>query len=240
MDELKLTSHHIPSSADHPPEGQKRFKLVIEYDGTAYSGWQRQINGPSVQQTLEEALARLTGEKIGVVGSSRTDAGVHAKVYVANFRTDARIPVDRIPYAFNTHLPGDIVVTGAMELHDGFNAIAVEDFFIVFVNQWEDHRIKPGTCIQRRADFACAKFEEFQQPVVIRERRWVTRVAENKRQDIVVLRLQGIERLCRQVAVEHAGIHRLITVERFNAVLKLFNFGAVDELGVVVHVVVSE
>ena len=65
MDELKLTSHHIPSSADHPPEGQKRFKLVIEYDGTAYSGWQRQINGPSVQQTLEEALARLTGETIG-------------------------------------------------------------------------------------------------------------------------------------------------------------------------------
>ena len=79
MDELKLTSHHIPSSADHPPEGQKRFKLVIEYDGTAYSGWQRQINGPSVQQTLEEALARLTGEKIGVVGSSRTDAGVHLR-----------------------------------------------------------------------------------------------------------------------------------------------------------------
>ena len=61
MDELKLTSHHIPSPADHPPEGQKRFLLVIEYDGTAYSGWQRQINGPSVQQTLEEALARLTG-----------------------------------------------------------------------------------------------------------------------------------------------------------------------------------
>ena len=79
MDELKLTSHHIPSSADHPPEGQKRFKLVIEYDGTAYSGWQRQINGPSVQQTLEEALARLTGEKIGVVGSSRTDAGAARK-----------------------------------------------------------------------------------------------------------------------------------------------------------------
>ena len=78
MDELKLTSHHIPSSADYPPEGQKRFKLVIEYDGTAYSGWQRQMNGPSVQQTLEEALSRLTGEKIAVTGSSRTDAGVHA------------------------------------------------------------------------------------------------------------------------------------------------------------------
>ena len=72
--------------------------------------------------------------------------------------------------------------------------------------------------------------------IVIGKRRWVTRVAENKRQDIVVLRLQGIERLCRQVAVEHAGIHRLITFERFDTVLKLFNFSAVDELGVVVHV----
>ena len=56
MDELRLTSRHIPSPADHPPEGKKRFRLTIEYDGTAYSGWQRQINGPSVQQTLEEAF----------------------------------------------------------------------------------------------------------------------------------------------------------------------------------------
>ena len=55
MAEFKLQSHHIPSPADHPPDGQRRFKLVVEYDGTAYSGWQRQINGPSVQQTLEEA-----------------------------------------------------------------------------------------------------------------------------------------------------------------------------------------
>lgn len=102
MDELKLTSHHIPSSADHPPEGQKRFKLVIEYDGTAYSGWQRQINGPSVQQTLEEALARLTGEKIGVVGSSRTDAGVHAYGLCAHFDSATRVPPEKICFALNT------------------------------------------------------------------------------------------------------------------------------------------
>ena len=95
MDELKLTSHHIPSPADYPPEGQKRFKLVIEYDGTAYSGWQRQINGPSVQQTLEEALARLTGEKISAVGSSRTDAGVHALGQCAHFDTSSRIPPEK-------------------------------------------------------------------------------------------------------------------------------------------------
>ena len=83
MDELRLTSRHIPSPADHPPEGQKRFRLTIEYDGTAYSGWQRQINGPSVQQTLEEALTRLTGETIGVVGSSHQKPRPHRSSIVS-------------------------------------------------------------------------------------------------------------------------------------------------------------
>ena len=122
MDELKLTSHHIPSSADHPPEGQKRFKLVIEYDGTAYSGWQRQINGPSVQQTLEEALARLTGEKIGVVGSSRTDAGVHAYGLCAHFDSATRVPPEKICFALNTMLPPDIRVRDSMLAPEGFHA----------------------------------------------------------------------------------------------------------------------
>ena len=79
-----------------------RYKLIIEYDGTAYSGWQRQINGPSVQQTLEEALARLTGEKIGVVGSSRTDAGVHAYGLCAHFDSATRVPPEKICFALNT------------------------------------------------------------------------------------------------------------------------------------------
>ena len=78
---------------------------------------------PKLIAALEKAAAMVVGHKVHITGCGRTDAGVHAKVYVANFRTDARIPVDRIPYAFNTHLPGDIVVTGAMEVHDGFNAI---------------------------------------------------------------------------------------------------------------------
>ena len=122
MDELKLTSHHIPSSADYPPEGQKRFKLVIEYDGTAYSGWQRQINGPSVQQTLEKALARLTGEKIGVVGSSRTDAGVHAYGLCAHFDSATRVPPEKICFALNTMLPPDIRIRESMLAPEGFHA----------------------------------------------------------------------------------------------------------------------
>ena len=122
MDELRLTSRHIPSPADHPPEGQKRFRLTIEYDGTAYSGWQRQINGPSVQQTLEEALARLTGETTGVVGSSRTDAGVHACGLCAHFDSATRIPPEKICFALNTMLPPDIRIRESMLAPEVFHA----------------------------------------------------------------------------------------------------------------------
>ena len=69
------------------------------------------------------AAAAIVGHPVKMTGCGRTDAGVHARRYVANFHTTSTIPADRLPYAMNTHLPEDIVVTGAMEVHDGFNAI---------------------------------------------------------------------------------------------------------------------
>ena len=122
MAELVLRAKHRPSAADHPPEGQRRFRLTVEYDGTAYSGWQRQINGPSVQQTLEEALSRLTGEETRVTGSSRTDAGVHALGLCAHFDSATRIPPEKISFALNTMLPGDIRVRESALAGDGFHA----------------------------------------------------------------------------------------------------------------------
>lgn len=122
MDKLCLTSHHYPSPADHPPEGQRRFKLIVEYDGTAYSGWQRQINGPSVQQEIEEALSRLTGERTCVVGSSRTDAGVHARGLCAHFDSATRIPPDKVCFALNTMLPPDIRIRESGPAPEGFHA----------------------------------------------------------------------------------------------------------------------
>ena len=80
-------------------------------------------NACSVAQTLEEAAADVVGHPVHMTGCGRTDAGVHARTYVANFRTESRIPVDRVAYALNTHLPADIVVTGAREVPLGFNAI---------------------------------------------------------------------------------------------------------------------
>lgn len=101
----------------------RNIALFLKYEGTSYHGWQVQKNACTVAQTLEEATAKVVGHRVHITGCGRTDAGVHARVYVANFRTDSRIPVDRLPYALNTHLPEDIVVFDAMQVHDGFNAI---------------------------------------------------------------------------------------------------------------------
>ena len=91
----------------------RNIALFLTYEGTAYHGWQMQKNLATVQQTLEKAIAMIVGHDVHVTGCGRTDAGVHARCYVANFRTTSTIPVDRLPYALNTHLPVDIVVTKA-------------------------------------------------------------------------------------------------------------------------------
>lgn len=101
----------------------RNIALFLTYVGTNYHGWQVQKRDISVGQTLEEAAARIVGHRVKMTGCGRTDAGVHARYYVANFHTTSSIPVDRLPYALNTHLPEDIVVTGAMDVHEDFNAI---------------------------------------------------------------------------------------------------------------------
>ena len=101
----------------------RNIALFLMYDGTAYHGWQIQKNARTVEETIELAAARVVGHPVHLTGCGRTDAGVHARVYVANFRTESRIPIDRLPYALNTHLPQDILIYDAREVHDGFNAI---------------------------------------------------------------------------------------------------------------------
>lgn len=100
----------------------KRVLLTIEYDGSAYCGWQRQLNGPSVQQKVEEALFKVTGERIGIIGASRTDAGVHALGQRAHFDMESAIPADKVPFALNTRLPRDIRVTAGREVDGRFHA----------------------------------------------------------------------------------------------------------------------
>ena len=101
----------------------RNIALRLTYDGSAYHGWQVQKTEVTVAETLEKALTKICGEPIKVVGCGRTDAGVHANRYCANFRTNARIPIDRIPLAVNSRLPADIAVVDACEAPEDFNAI---------------------------------------------------------------------------------------------------------------------
>ena len=101
----------------------RNIALTLMYDGTHYHGWQVQKRDITVAETLEKALAHIVNHPVKCTGAGRTDAGVHAEIYVANFRTTSTIPCDRLPLAVNTRLPGDIVVTRAMEVPEEFNAI---------------------------------------------------------------------------------------------------------------------
>ncbi len=101
----------------------RNIALKLKYTGTAYHGWQVQKNAVTVEETLEKCLAQVVGHAVKCTGAGRTDAGVHAQVYVANFRTSSTIPCDRLPLAVNTRLPDDISVVKATEVPDGFNAI---------------------------------------------------------------------------------------------------------------------
>ena len=101
----------------------RNIALRLMYDGSAYHGWQIQKNDITGAETLQEALGKITGEKVHVTGCGRTDAGVHALRYCANFKTESRIPIDRFPLAVNSRLPADICVTDAVEAEENFNAI---------------------------------------------------------------------------------------------------------------------
>jgi tRNA pseudouridine38-40 synthase len=101
---------------------RRNIRLLLEYDGTRYHGWQRQADTATIQQTLEEALERLTGEQVALIGSGRTDAGVHALGQAANFRTTSAIPLQAFHKGLNSLLPRDIVVLSAIEAPPEFHA----------------------------------------------------------------------------------------------------------------------
>ena len=101
----------------------RNIALRLRYDGTNYHGWQEQKEDITVAATVNRALTKICGHTVKTVGCGRTDAGVHAERYCANFKTDCRIPTERLPLALNALLPPDIAATGAMDVPEAFNAI---------------------------------------------------------------------------------------------------------------------
>lgn len=100
----------------------RNLRFTISYDGTAYSGFQTQPNADTIQDRLEQAVCMLTGERVKVISSGRTDAGVHAKAQVINFTTESKIPVERWCLALNARLPRDIVAHTAEEVPLSFHS----------------------------------------------------------------------------------------------------------------------
>ena len=98
------------------------IKLVIEYDGTNYAGWQQQKNGITIHETLNRAIERVVNEDITLHGSGRTDAGTHAVGQVANFKTKSNIPIYNLVQAINSYLPKDIVVKSAKKVPEKFHS----------------------------------------------------------------------------------------------------------------------
>lgn len=98
------------------------IKLTIQYDGSNYYGWQRQKDRNSIQGEVEKAIKLVTGETVNLIGSGRTDRGVHAEGQVANFITKSSIPGDRFKYALNSKLPNDISIVESNIVNDDFHS----------------------------------------------------------------------------------------------------------------------
>lgn len=104
----------------------KRIMLVVAYDGTNYAGWQKQPNGVSIEEKLNEAISAQFGTPIEVIGASRTDSGVHSSGNIAVFDAETQMPAEKVCYALNSRLPADIVVRESREVPADFHPRHVE------------------------------------------------------------------------------------------------------------------
>ena len=129
----------------------RNIKLTIEYDGKCYNGWQKQPNKLNIQGEIERAIYNITKEEVNLIGSGRTDAGVHALGQVANFKTNSEIPIEKLPLAINSQLKNSIVIKEAEEVderfHSRYNAKHKTYRYII-------NNSKCGTAIYRNLEYS--------------------------------------------------------------------------------------
>ncbi len=100
----------------------RNIKLIIEYDGKGFNGWQKQPNKLNIQGEIEKAIGEITGEEIELIASGRTDAGVHSLGQTANFKTNSSIDIEKFPIAINSKLKQSIVIKSAEEVEERFHS----------------------------------------------------------------------------------------------------------------------
>jgi tRNA pseudouridine38-40 synthase len=146
----------------------RNIRLELAFVGTAYSGWQRQRNGLAIQEVIERAAGEITGSPTSVTGCSRTDAGVHAEQYFANFRTESDIQADRFAPAISSRLPRDILIRSSREVAYDFNArkSAIEkryryQIYLARSPFYEDRWWQFGHCYYRILTDSCVDISGF-------------------------------------------------------------------------------
>ena len=97
-------------------------KLIIEYDGKGFNGWQKQPDKLNIQGEIEKAIEEITGEKVDLTASGRTDAGVHSLGQTANFKTESKIPIEKFAKAINSKLKKSVVIKSAEEVDERFHS----------------------------------------------------------------------------------------------------------------------
>lgn len=100
----------------------RNIKLIIEYDGKSFNGWQKQPDKLNIQGEIEQAIEQVTGEQVELIASGRTDAGVHSLGQTANFKTNSNIPTEKFPIAINSKLKKSIVIKSAEEVDEKFHS----------------------------------------------------------------------------------------------------------------------
>ncbi len=185
----------------------QNLKLTLEYDGTAYHGWQVQPGLPTIQGVLQDAVKRLTGEEVRIIGAGRTDAGVHALAQVANFRTGRAMATEVWERGLNSLLPPDIVVTGLGPVPDGFDArrsataktyrysilsgrcpSALQRHFLLHVRDRLDitAMAEAATCLVGEHDFTAFRAADGEDSNAVRHMYEARLIAEGHRLDFVI------------------------------------------------------
>ncbi|MEG0641513.1 MAG: tRNA pseudouridine(38-40) synthase TruA [Clostridium sp.] len=141
----------------------RNIKLIIEYDGTNYCGWQKQKHDKTVQGTIEKAIKKITNEDVDLLGSSRTDAGVHARGMVANFKTESRVKAEKFREAINSKLPEDISIIcselAPEEFHARYDSVG-KTYSYRIVNRYENVALQKDYLLHVKDELDREKMKE--------------------------------------------------------------------------------
>lgn len=187
----------------------RNIKLTIEYDGTNYVGWQRQENGKSVQGQIEKAIKKASGKNVKLIGSGRTDSGVHGRGQVANFKTSCTIPSDNFKLVLNNNLPDDIVILNSEEVdinfHSRYGAKSKKYSYLIYNNKTRsalyrnyayhvsydlkyDEMEKAIKLLEGTHDFTSFTVARNQVATAVRT---ISKISLNKRKDLIYFSIEG-------------------------------------------------